>query len=92
MAVKVIWKKEKNEWLKANRNLAFEMALAAVEQGLVIEDIPHPQRLNQRLMIIAVGEYLCAVPYVTDGETMFLKTMYLDRKLRAKFRGKTWAS
>jgi uncharacterized DUF497 family protein len=86
MAMDIKWSDEKNEWLKRERGLAFEMVAAAIEEKRILKDVPHPVRLNQRIMVFESEADICVVPYVLDGTTRFLKTMYRSRKLR-KERG-----
>jgi hypothetical protein len=80
------WNSEKNEWLKLNRGLSFEMVVKAVELGQVTDNIEHPSRPHQRILIVELNGYFCAVPYVIDGDVLFLKTIYPDRTLDEKYR------
>ncbi len=83
---KIKWDQSKNEWLKANRNLSFESVSAAIEEGKVIDDINHPSRPHQRIMIVPLGGFVCAVPYVENDGHIFLKTIYPDRKMKSKYQ------
>lgn len=89
MVRRILWNAEKNLWLLRERGLTFEMAAEAIESGAVVDDMlhPNPQRAHQRLMVIRMQGELCAVPYVTDGETIFLKTMYINRDLKRTYGG-----
>ena len=75
------WNEDKNQWLKRERKVSFEAVVAASESGNLIVDIDHPTRENQRLFIVEINNYLCTVPYVTDGTVYFLKTIYPNRDL-----------
>ena len=77
------WDEAKNDWLKANRGLSFEAVVSALLSGKMIDDVEHPQRRNQRIFIVELNGYMCAVPYVQDESTIFLKTIYPDRKMKA---------
>ena len=81
------WDKEKNDWLARERNLSFELVVEAAVNGVVIAEIDHPDpnRSNQRVIVIEVRGYMVRVPYVTDGKTKFLKTMFFDRSLQKKY-------
>ena len=83
------WNDEKNEWLRLNRGLTFDLVADAIALGEVVDDIPNPSpaRTHQRLMIIKVGKHHIAVPYVADDEVKFLKTMYYSRDLDEKYGG-----
>jgi uncharacterized DUF497 family protein len=84
--IKFRWDEAKNTWLKANRDVSFEGVVAAVEDGKLIDDQEHPTRPHQRIMVVVLRNYVCAVPYVMDGDIRFLKTIYPDRKLKAQFQ------
>ena len=77
------WNKEKNEWLKLNRNICFEDILFYLDNDLVIDDIEHPNKekfLNQRIMVFDINEYIYLVPYVESKNEIFLKTIIPSRK------------
>jgi hypothetical protein len=84
--VHIKWDDVKNEWLKANRDVSFEAVVAALQIGKLIDDVEHPQRPNQRIFIVELNDYICAVPYVLNEGVVFLKTIYPDRKMKAKYR------
>lgn len=79
------WDEAKNVWSKANRDLSFEAVVSALLSGQMIDDVEHPQRRNQRIFIVELNGYMCAVPYVREEGTVFLKTIYPDRKMKAKY-------
>ncbi len=83
---KVKWDQDKNAWLKANRGVSFEAVIDAMESDKIIDDLAHPARPHQRIMIVELAGYICAVPYESDGESLFLKTIYPDRKMKDKYR------
>lgn len=85
----LLWNDEKNEWLRATRGLSFELVEEAIAAGEVVDDFPHPssQRSHQRILVFALGRQHVAVPYVWDGTTRFLKTMYFSRDLDEKYGG-----
>jgi hypothetical protein len=73
-------------WGKA-RSEAIEIA---IEDGHLLDDVPHPDSTKfpgQRLLIVKVGEQVCVVPYVIDGGTRFLKTIYPSRKAKRAYAG-----
>lgn len=77
------WDSEKNEKLKEERGISFEMVLdVMLEQGLVTV-LEHPNRKehqNQRLYIVDFHGYAYAIPCVEDENKIFLKTIYPSRK------------
>jgi uncharacterized DUF497 family protein len=80
------WDPAKNEWLKASRGVSFEAVVAAFEADTIIDDVEHPHRPNQCIVIVELNGYLCAVPYVLQEGIVFLKTIYPDRRLKDKYR------
>jgi uncharacterized DUF497 family protein len=77
------WNKEKNEWLKQNRDICFDDILFYIDNDLVIDDIEHPNKekfSNQRIMVIDINEYVYLVPYVESKNEIFLKTIIPSRK------------
>jgi hypothetical protein len=68
---------KKKELLKRERGVSFEEAVWEIEEGRVMDLIPHPSRANQRIFIVMLHGYAYAVPFVTDDEgNYFLKTLY----------------
>ena len=76
------WNNEKNEKLLAERGLSFENIVAVIEQYGVLDDIENPSANfpQQRALVVAIDSYAIIVPYVTDGETRFLKTAFPSRR------------
>ena len=37
---------------------------------------------NQRIMVIAIDNYLHCIPYVMDGDAFVLKTIFKDRRFK----------
>ena len=82
------WNEEKNRKLKAERGLAFEDVIAAIENGRVLADIDHYQasrKHNQRILVVEIEEYACAVPYVEIETRVFLKTIFRSRALNKRY-------
>ncbi len=75
------WDNEKNEKLLAERGFSFETIVAVIEQQGVLDDIENPSANfpYQRALIVAIDNYAVVVPYVPDGDTMFLKTAFHSR-------------
>ena len=85
------WNPEKNERLRRERGLCFEDVEQALAGDGLIDDVPHPNATdypNQRLLFVLIDDYPCVVPYVRDGDLLFLKTIYPSRKLKTLLSGK----
>ena len=84
------WSEAKNILLLSERGLSFEDVETAIEDGNLLDDIPHPDLEKfpgQRMMIVRIGEHVCVVPYVIDGNVRFLKTIYPSRKAKRVYGG-----
>ena len=82
------WNDEKNLKLKAERGLAFEDVVAAIENDRVLADIDHHQAgraAHQRILVVEISGYACVVPYVEQDMRMFLKTIYHSRAMQKKY-------
>ncbi len=77
----IIWNKEKNEWLKEYRGVCFEDVEKIIETNSFLDFLDNPRRKNQYVYIIHLNDYTYLVPCIINEEgTIFLKTMYPDRK------------
>ena len=82
------WDLEKNEELKRERDISFEEALIAIEEGFILDIIEHPKKSrypNQKIFIVHVTDYVYLVPFVEDSEKVFLKTIIPSRKATKKY-------
>ncbi len=85
------WSNEKNDWLKAKRGVCFEQVVLLLEQGEVLDIVEHPNRKSypgQMIAIVRIDEYTYLVPFVREGDVVFLKTIIPSRKATAKYKGK----
>lgn len=87
------WNETKNAKLKAERDVCFEDVLTAIDAGNVLDDVRHPNPIlytTQRVLIVAIDDYVYLVPYVEDTEKIFLKTIIPSRKATKKYlKGET---
>jgi len=77
------WSHEKNEQLKAERNISFEEIVLAIEADGLLDIVAHsnPGKYpNQRMFIVAVEQYAYLVPFVEETDCYFLKTVIPNRK------------
>ncbi|MCL4353390.1 toxin [Patescibacteria group bacterium] len=83
MAFSIKFNEEKNQLLKATRNISFEDVLEAMQEKRLLADISHPSQKypHQRVYIIQINDYAYAVPYILNVEKqeIFLKTIYPSR-------------
>ena len=77
------WSHEKNEQLKAERNISFEEIVLAIEGDGLLDIVAHsnPGKYpNQRMFVVAVDDYAYLVPFVEEVGHYFLKTVIPNRK------------
>jgi uncharacterized DUF497 family protein len=82
------WNEDKNELLKKERGISFEMILDAIESGMLLDNIKHPNQEkypNQSMLVLAIEDYVYIVPYVETEQELFLKTIIPSRKMRKKY-------
>ena len=76
------WDPEKNECLKRERGISFEELALLLAAGRIWKTTAHSNQRkypNQRVFLVPVDGYIYIVPYVIDGETIFLKTAFPHR-------------
>ncbi len=84
------WSDDKNEQLKAERQVSFQQVLRAIQEEQILDIIEHPDQTkypSQRIFVIAMNEYVYLVPFVEDDEVIFLKTIIPSRKMKKKYLG-----
>ena len=84
------WDPQKNEWLKAERNISFEKILFHLARGDVWKLADHPDQENypgQRIYFVIVENYIYLVPHVVEKDFVFLKTIIPSRKATRAYQG-----
>jgi len=72
----VRWNEVKNQRLKKTRGVSFQEVL----KGTVVGIVNHPTKGNQSIVLIEFKKYIWVVPFVQQGNEVFLKTLYPSRK------------
>ena len=83
--MKIIFDKGKNEKLKRERGVSFEIVIEKMSRGKIILDFKHPNTEkypNQRIMVIEINNYPYCVPYKQTEEEIVLKTVYPDKRFK----------
>lgn len=76
---------EKNELLYTTRGVSFPMVIEAIAERGVLLNFPHPNPKHypgQKVLVVELGGYAYCVPYLDEGDTWVLKTIYPSRKFR----------
>ncbi|UVT17552.1 MAG: toxin [Nitrospira sp.] len=77
------WGHEKNEQLKAERNISFEEIVLAIEADGLLDIVVHSnldKYPRQRMFVVEVERYVYLVPFVEEADHYFLKTVIPNRK------------
>ena len=86
----ITYGKEKNELLKQNRGIGFEEIISAINSGKVLDVYDHPDQVNypgQKIYVVEALDYVYLVPFVRNGEGLFLKTIIPSRKAKKIYKG-----
>ncbi|MCJ8503233.1 DUF4258 domain-containing protein [Desulfatitalea alkaliphila] len=79
------WNLEKNELLKAEREISFEEIALLIEAGNILGIEENPGRPNQKIYILEIDNYAYIVPFVESENEIFLKTAFPSRKYTKRF-------
>lgn len=74
---------EKNIKLKEERGVSFEEIIYYIDNGFLLDVIEHPNKekyIAQQFYVVDVEGYVHLVPFVKNGEKIFLKTIFPSRK------------
>ena len=77
------WNHEKNEALKIQRGISFEVIVLTIEANGLLDELrrTNPDKYpNQSILVIALDGYVYLVPYVEEPDYYFLKTVIPSRK------------
>ena len=84
------WNPEKNECLRANRDITIEEVIFCLMSKGLLDIVEHPNQArypNQRIFIVNVEGYAYLVPFVETEESLFLKTIIPSRKMTKMYLG-----
>lgn len=84
------WNIEKNTLLKEERNVCFEDVVAQIHTGNILDIIKHPNEEkfpNQKIYILILQNYVHMIPFVKNGDEIFLKTIVPSRKMHKLYKG-----
>jgi len=87
ICVGISWNNEKDELLKASRQVSFWQVKAEIEAGRFIGPEPNPSHDGQDRIIVSLNDYPHIVPLVIDSDgNWFLKTIIPSRKAKKEGR------
>ncbi|MBE8221312.1 MAG: toxin [Bdellovibrionales bacterium] len=78
------WDDEKNNLLKASRNMSFEQVLDCFENGnfFGVYENPSSNFSHQEVFLVKINDYPCIVPFTKNKDEIFLKTIIPDRRFK----------
>ena len=83
------WDKEKNVWLKNNRNISFEIIEVKLLEKDILDIVPNASSKfsHQFMLIVDIDDYIYLVPFVINKEnmTIFFKTIIPSRKYTKQY-------
>ena len=82
------WNGEKNQWLKAERQVSFEEVVFYIGRGQLLDIVEHPNQEKyegQRIFVVNINDYAYLVPFVETEREIFLKTIIPSRKATKKY-------
>lgn len=77
------WNHDKNEALKIERDISFEIMALAIEAGGLLDELRHTNTEkypSQSVLVVAFDGYAYLIPYVEEPDCYFLKTVIPSRK------------
>ena len=83
------WDEDKNSILKSQRGFSFNDVLKQIKKHGIIDNYKHPNEErypNQYIYVIELDSYIHYIPYVFDGDDIFLKNIIPSRKLHKKYK------
>ena len=84
------WDEDKNSILKSQRGFSFNDVLTEIKKNGIVDNYKHPNEEkypNQYIYVILLNNYIYYIPYVYDGDDIFLKNIIPSRKLYKKYKG-----
>jgi hypothetical protein len=85
------WNARKNESLEAARGVTFEAVVVAIGAGGLLDVVAHPNAAQypwQRVLVVAIDDYVHLVPFVEERDYLFLKTIIPSRKATREYLGR----
>lgn len=74
---------DKNRLLFEQRGVSFQNVIDSIYERGILADFPHPNTEkypNQKIIVVEIHNYTYCVPYVENGDVIFLKTIFPSRK------------
>ena len=67
--------------LGSRNGINFADCVIAIDEGRVLDILPHPTRESQKLLVLDIENYAYVVPFILEKDgSFFLKTVFPSRK------------
>ncbi len=86
------WNAEKNQLLLRGHGVSFERIVFEIASGNELAVLEHPNQEKypgQKISMVQVDDYVCAVPFIETEAEIFLKTIIPSRKATRQYRSKS---
>ena len=84
------WDDKKSRSLDKERGICFEDIVIKIEEGFLLDDIEHPNKIkyaHQRILVVNVNGYAYAVPCIEDEKVIHLITIFPSREFTKEYVG-----
>ncbi len=82
------WEPARNEQLKNERDVSFELVILCIEDDRILDVLEHPnpeKYIGQKIYVLEMNNYAYLVPFEDKGEERILKTIIPSRKFTNKY-------
>ncbi|MDD8017240.1 MAG: DUF4258 domain-containing protein [Bacteroidota bacterium] len=76
----IIWDQEKERKLLFERNIDIREIAELIVSGEYVDILENPSRPTQQIFVVRYHGYVHVVPFVIDGDTIILKTVFPSRR------------
>ncbi len=82
------WNKEKDKILQHKRGITFLEIVNALQHGKLVDIIENQSSNfdNQKCFLVDIDDYIWVIPFVENGEEIFLKTAFKSRKYQKIYK------
>lgn len=84
------WSPAKNVELKERYGFGFERVVVSIAEGSVLDVRAHPNKTkypHQKQYVLRLDGYAWVVPFVFEGDRIFLKTFFPSRTATKEYLG-----
>ena len=84
------WDDQESELLEKDRDICFEDIVVKIEEGFLLDNIEHPNKVkypDQMMFVVNMDNYVSCVPYIEEKKVIRLITIFPSRKLTKIYLG-----